>query len=218
MSLVNGASRPTNATQYTLAIVDPITNKVLGKYGEVTMNPDPGRTMLRLTSLSIQDCQLTDEPAGNEKTIQVYEVPDPKNFTVDMSYQVWSGYFDGVLSGAIYIPDLANSYRDELVTDIYNARKHLEENATETLKIPVDFLDAEPGTLYSIKFEYTNGSGTTALRSIYFRTQGSGVNDVMTESTEPVRYFNLQGMELASPAKGQILIVKKGGKTFKARF
>ena len=218
MSLVNGASRPTNATQYTLAIVDPITNKVLGKYGEVTMNPDPGRTMLRLTSLSIQDCQLTDEPAGNEKTIQVYEVPDPKNFTVDMSYQVWSGYFDGVLSGAIYIPDLANSYRDELVTDIYNARKHLEEDATETLKIPVDFLDAKPGTLYSIKFEYTNGSGTTALRSIYFRTQGSGVNDVMTESTEPVRYFNLQGMELASPAKGQILIVKKGSKTFKARF
>lgn len=218
MTLVNGASKPTNATKYTLAIVDPITNEVLGKYGEVTMNLDPGKTMLRQTSLTIQDCQISDVTTDNDNTIQVYEVTDPKNFTVDMSYEVWSGYFDGVLSGAIYIPDLANSYRDELVTDIYNARKHMEEEDTETLSIPVDFQDAKPGTLYSIKFQYTNGTGTSMLKSIYFRIQGSGVSDVTADGTEPARYYNLQGMEIASPAKGQIVIVKKGDKTFKARF
>lgn len=218
MTLVTGATRPSEATQYTLAIVDPVTNNVLGKYGEVTMNPNPSKAMLRLNTLTIPNCETTDETGQNGNTIKVFDVPDANNFTVDLAYEVWSGYFDGILSGAIYKTSLENTGNTELVSEIYNARKYMDEEESETLSIPVNFSNAEPGTLYSIKFTYTTGNSTTTLRSIYFWIKGSGVSDVIVENSEPVRYFNLQGMEIASPSKGQIVIVKKGDKTFKARF
>lgn len=218
MALVNGAARPTKATQYTLAIVDPVTNTVLGKYGEVTMSPNPAKAVLRMTSLSIKDCNTIEETTGSGSTIQVYEVPNANNFTVDVGYMVWSGYFDGVLSGSIYKTSLENINRSESVADIYNSRKYMDEEESEDLSIPVDFHEADPGTLYFIKFEYTTGSSTTPLKSIYFRAKSSGIDNVMTDSATPPKYYNLQGIEIASPAKGQIVIVKKGDKTFKVKF
>lgn len=38
---------------------------------------------------------------------------------------------------------------------------------------------------------------------------------VVDEMDAPARYFNLQGVELAAPAKGEITIVKKGNKSYK---
>lgn len=34
----------------------------------------------------------------------------------------------------------------------------------------------------------------------------------------PTRYFNLQGVEISAPAKGEVVIVKKGGKAVKTVF
>lgn len=218
MTLVDGATRPTKATQYTLAIVDPVTNKVIGKFGEVTMNTNPTDATLRVLSLTIPDSETIEETTQSGSSITVFDLPNANNFNVDLSYQVWRGYFDGVLSGAIYKTSLADINKTELVTDIYNARKYMNEKDSETLSIPVDFRNAEPNALYAIRFEYTKGNSINALRTIFFRVKGSEVNDVTVDSSEPVRYFNLQGMEISSPTKGQIVIVKKGDKTFKARF
>ena len=47
----------------------------------------------------------------------------------------------------------------------------------------------------------------------------SGVNDVVdSESEVSARYFNLQGMEISSPEKGQLVIVRKGNKASKVIF
>lgn len=218
MSLVNGATRPTTATKYTLAIVNPVTNEVLDTYGEVTMEPNPGAATLRMNSLKIQGLQTQSETIGEGTTIQVYHIPDGNRFTVDMNYFVYSGFFDGVVTGAIYKVNPENVNSTELIADIYNSRKYMNEDEEETLTIPVEFTEANPGNLYSIQFSYTTGSDTRAFRSIYFRMSSSGINDVTSEGNEPMKYYNLQGMEIASPSQGQIVIVKKGDKTFKARF
>lgn len=43
----------------------------------------------------------------------------------------------------------------------------------------------------------------------------SGVNEVNVENNAPVKYYNLQGMEVVNPAKGQLVIKTQGNKTVK---
>lgn len=43
----------------------------------------------------------------------------------------------------------------------------------------------------------------------------SGVNEVEFDANAPVKYFNLQGMEIANPAKGQVVIKTQGKKAEK---
>ena len=43
----------------------------------------------------------------------------------------------------------------------------------------------------------------------------AGVNEVGVDANAPVKYFNLQGMEIANPAKGQLVIKTQGNKAQK---
>lgn len=43
----------------------------------------------------------------------------------------------------------------------------------------------------------------------------SGVSDIASDFDAPVKYYNLQGIELAAPVKGQLVIKKQGNKTVK---
>ena len=43
----------------------------------------------------------------------------------------------------------------------------------------------------------------------------SGVSDIVSDFDAPVKYYNLQGIELAAPVKGQLTIKKQGNKTVK---
>lgn len=46
--------------------------------------------------------------------------------------------------------------------------------------------------------------------------QGAGVNGInLDDSNAPVKYYNIQGVEIINPAKGQIVIKKQGSKTTK---
>ncbi len=45
-----------------------------------------------------------------------------------------------------------------------------------------------------------------------------GIDTVGMEDDAPVRYFNLQGVEIPAPAEGQPVIVVKGSKAVKAIF
>ncbi|MDE6006437.1 MAG: hypothetical protein K2G67_02660 [Muribaculaceae bacterium] len=49
-------------------------------------------------------------------------------------------------------------------------------------------------------------------------TKGDGVNSVLNDANGPKRFFNLQGVEIANPAAGELVIVKEGNKTSKVIF
>ncbi len=45
----------------------------------------------------------------------------------------------------------------------------------------------------------------------------SGVEGIVDDSVDaPARFFNLQGVEVAAPVKGEVTIVKKGNSSYKA--
>lgn len=52
---------------------------------------------------------------------------------------------------------------------------------------------------------------TTVVLPEYF----GGINSTMVDDNATPRYYNLQGVEIANPAKGELVIVKKGNKTVK---
>ena len=44
----------------------------------------------------------------------------------------------------------------------------------------------------------------------------TGVEGIVDDSVDaPARFFNLQGVEVAAPVKGEVTIVKKGNKSYK---
>lgn len=75
-----------------------------------------------------------------------------------------------------------------------------------TIKNPVFGMGANPmGT-------YTWQSG---MLDATFQFDLAGVEGVEMDANAPAKYYNLQGMEVKAPAAGELVIVKKGGKTYK---
>lgn len=217
MSLVSGATRPTSTTTYTLAIVNPVTNEVFGKYGDVTMEINPDKATLRVNSLTIENCTTEKETLSSGGTIDVYNVTNSRDFTASLDFYVWSGYFDGVVTGAIYETTLDNINDYDLIENVYSSRFYMDEEESQKLTIPIDFVNAETGKLYMLQFTYTSGSDVRPMRNIYFHAQSTGVDEVAADD-EPARYFNMQGIEIPAPVKDQIVIVKKGNTTSKVIF
>ena len=83
-------------------------------------------------------------------------------------------------------------------------------------------LKAYAGKKIQIGFKYgstAEGADTWEIRNLYVSGQksgGVGIVDSMVEENAPEVYYNLQGIRLANPEKGQLVIVRKGNKTFKA--
>ncbi len=47
-------------------------------------------------------------------------------------------------------------------------------------------------------------------------TDDSGVADVVIDENAPVEYYNLQGVRIASPAQGELVIIRQGSKATKS--
>lgn len=54
-----------------------------------------------------------------------------------------------------------------------------------------------------------------ALRFSSIALETSGIQNIGLDTDSPKRYYNLQGMEISKPVKGQVVIVKQGKKSFK---
>lgn len=57
--------------------------------------------------------------------------------------------------------------------------------------------------------------GEDAPITMLFTLHTDGVDDIAVDENAPVKYFNLQGMEIVNPAKGQVVIKTQGKKATK---
>lgn len=107
-----------------------------------------------------------------------------------------------------------------------------QESLTETVLEPTEF----KGTEYrNISMEFapkSTGIWFIAIHAISDPNKGAitidnikvdagvvnGVEGIEDDSLQPAEYYTLQGVRIASPAKGQMVIVRRGGKAFKAIF
>ena len=62
---------------------------------------------------------------------------------------------------------------------------------------------------------WTNGTPSDEATAVISNVVLSGVESVEFDSNAPVKYFNLQGVEVANPEAGQIVIKKQGSKAVK---
>lgn len=219
MTIQSGAAKPTTDKEYTLAVVNPITLEILGKYGTVTMKPQPKTTVLAPMDFVVDNCESVNETTETG-TFNVYQVPDGNNFSATLTYEVYQGFFDGVLSVGIYARNPENMQEIEPIQPgIFQLQPFQENGFNATVNIPISFPEGEVGKMYMLRSFYTAGKSDKPLTSAYFKLLNSGVDYIeAVDQDVPVRYFNLQGMEIKTPAKGQIVIMKQGDKTRKVIF
>lgn len=74
----------------------------------------------------------------------------------------------------------------------------------------------EPGT-YDITVVVTVYNDAPSLYVVDFE-ESAGINDINADDNAPVEYYNLQGVKIANPAEGQVVIRRQGSKATKVVF
>ncbi len=96
------------------------------------------------------------------------------------------------------------------VADPEKWRQGVEFTLTEPTKVWLGF-----GKDNNTGDQYWHAYGYITLETI----EGAGINDIITDNAlAPVEYYNVQGMKVNNPAKGQVIIVKQGNQIGKRIF
>lgn len=207
-------------TDYTLRFINRETNHSYGDFGTYTMTTGPKSTILTSNTLAIADASQETFDFDQTK-ISAYIVTDPSDFTVDFSYGVRVGYFDKIMNLNLYKVNPENN-RDLLPVDgmsnpVFTEMPFLNKGETSENQVKISFPNAEENAMYAIEAEYgSSRSWKTLGMPIYFTKSGTGVDGIVDDfNSDSVEYFNLQGIKVANPAPGQILIRRAGSKNEK---
>lgn len=211
---MSGVKAPSEAGEYDLRVMNPVTQEILGTFGKVTLQPRTSNTSLFPSKFEFDGCEAVSEDTdfGN---VKVYQVPTER-FTYLLDYKVNSGFFDGVIGLSIYEPSPEGDREMiPVIENFYMDQPFLEEGESGSISIPYQFKEAVDGALYAIRATYSKNNRFNTLVQTYFRVlENSGVQGIESD-TEPARYYNLQGIEVTSPEKGELLIEVKGEKSRK---
>lgn len=203
-------------TDFTLKFFDPQTGLYFnGVEMPVTLKPNPGAATVMLTGFNIEGAEKTDTTILDRHFYALYRVMNPLDMTVDLSFKVTKGYYDGTVSIGIAQQNPQNPQTDlPLLDGVWTYSPFLERNETADLHIPVSF-PAEAGIVYFINATYTLNNSVRNFGSIPFMIHpDSGVVEIL-DSDAPIEYYNMQGMRIENPTPGQLVIVRQGSKSYK---
>lgn len=117
---------------------------------------------------------------------------------------------------AQYAGEPYTTYKDGIIT-----LSHVEEQKNGKTQIHYDASFGIPGTSTELgDGHWTNSNGTARNMdaSITLHIDLNGVTEIDTDETAEPVYYNLNGLRVTNPEKGQLLIVRKGSKTEKVLF
>lgn len=206
------------ATDFTMKFYDPNTGLYLdGVEVPVTMQPSPGTTKVMLTGFGITNATSFEEMTSDDMYLpRVAMIADATDIQTEISFKVSSGFFDGVVSFGISKQNPENpSSIISVVDQVYQSMPFLAKNETFSADIPLDFHEAEPGVIYFIVANYTNGSRIENFGRLPFMLDLTGIDGIDADYDATETYYNLMGMEIKNPQPGQIVIVRKGAKSYK---
>ena len=207
----------TQETEFTLKFYDSANDSYYDGESTVVMMPDPGNVVPSLMGFDIPGAERGPYQSGNVSYNNIYYVPSDE-FTVEFKYRVAKGFYDGVISAGIYESDGNTNYLVPVLLGIYEDRPLVEGDQTVSVSVPVDFVNAQPGKLYVFSIQYSTGRSSSSLGQGRFLIGESGVASIETEDTGEATYFNLQGVKVDNPSKGQLLIERKGNESRKIIF
>lgn len=207
----------TDLGEYTLRLYQSETNELLGSFGTYQLQSVSSTTKIVCNEFSVDNAPRQTVTSGSETFPDAYLVKDGENLLIILKYTVQQGYFDTPLRvlGAKYDPE-EDTYIP-LSEDLYNYIPFVGQGSSQTLYIKADIPDAKDGEVYRFAASYLNKSNNQVLGALYvmFDSVNSieGINS--DDINSPDEYFNLQGVKILNPERGQLLIHRKGSKTTK---
>lgn len=219
-NLVRMENAPTirEETEFTLAVYNATTLSVIGTFGNVTMKPDPGTAVFQMRSFNIPGAERVQERV-NGRTQWVNMLLDPEDFNVAGLLKITSGYFDYKIKFEVnQLNPNDESESISLIPDLYSEQLYLFGGDEYEFDLPISLPYAEPGVIYTVVAQYSSDYTYRNISTMYFRIIDAGVEGEMIQDNIEPEYYNIQGMRIFNPEKGQLLIEKKGDKTRKIIF
>lgn len=206
----NGVSAPTSKQQYQLAWFDPITNKMYDIVEDITMEVQNGSPSVTINKFEIEGATLDTD---NSEYPELYTVEgDDVKFVLDMTNK--RNFFGYPISVVIFQLGSGQSIMEVAFDPLLmlNAKESGETSAF------INLTSLPKNTVFLAGVLCEKGRDSMILdenKMIYFQlTESAGV-EIIGEDEAPVKYYNMQGVEVANPAKGMLLIKKQGTKTQK---
>lgn len=135
--------------------------------------------------------------------------------TASISWQPFTeeGYIGEVANYSLTLYKGQDENRTEIFTHKLNANGEQTETKTEG-SIP-QTINASLGSLevgeYSVCLKGFTSLGEMVMKfEEKFAVEGSGIDDLATEETTPIVFYNLQGIRIDNPEKGNVYISRKG--------
>lgn len=201
--------------------------EILRTAGFVKMNYDSTIADLTPAGLTINDCPAVEETIDG-KTVRVYQVPTGK-FNATTNYRLGPGYFDGVISFNVYRHNSTVwEQLDPVAPGLFRQQQFSDGNVDGSVTADIDFKDSASGQLYVLGVNYANptadyysstGNAYRELDRVHFRLLSSGIWNISEDAVDaPSIYYNLQGVRVLNPEKGQMVIKLQGNRSEKVIF
>lgn len=203
--------------EYTLEFVDRTTGESLGTFGEVKMEKLDEKLKVEVNDFKVEGANPETVRIDNYVFDDVYMVKGSKEMVIDFDYTVTQGLFDSelVMNLIWFNPETMES---ELYKDmIYHSYPILSSGQGESLTVDLDMSDAPSAGVYGVTAYTISGNTRLELGQMLFAFDQSGISGVIADDTK-AEYYNLQGVRISNPKKGDVLIRKKGTKAEKVVF
>ncbi len=198
--------------KYTLQIIDKSSGQVLGTFGEVTMSSVSGNLSIKVKEFNVDGCTKEDVTVGTRTFKNTYVIGDVQNPFINFDFDVTSGYFDGALQIGMQWFNPEKAAYERVEGDLISYHPFLANGQGAELDIPLDMASLKNTGVYNVIASAVTGGRASRLGSMNFALRNTGVNSIVDADAEAPVYFNLQGIQVKEPVKGQVLIMKKGDK------
>lgn len=207
---VDGATKVGFGT-YELKILDRSTNEIIASFGEYEMSSVTGSTKITLDDFSIVNTPQENVTVGNRTFKDAYVVKDLSDFEVYMKYTVSRGYMDKSISILCARYDVEESKFIPYESKLYYDQPFAGEGEQEEVTLPLDFSSYDRHSAYRLTAAYFDGARDVSLGAINFVFDNTGVDSIVdTANPGEVVYYNIQGVRIDTPQKGQVVIKRTG--------
>ena len=111
---------------------------------------------------------------------------------------------------------------------LFRQQQFSDGNVDGSVTADIDFKDSASGQLYVLGVNYANptadyysstGNAYRELDRVHFRLLSSGIGNISEDAVDaPSIYYNLQGVRVLNPEKGQMVIKLQGNRSEKVIF
>lgn len=216
LAMINfeGIGNETGSGTYTLSLFDLNSGSLIGDFGEYEMGIVSGSLKVTLDSFSVPGAPQETITIGTRIFQDAYIVKDASDVEVLLKYIVESGYLDTKVRMILARYDAETNKFVNAEEDLYSEIPYIGGGDKGEADVRVDMSSMDLNTVYRVNAGYVKAGKTQALGTLYIAFNGSGVDDIEIDDVEAL-YYNMQGMRVDAPSKGQMLIRKTGRKSEK---